>query len=427
MSINVPPPFAYPPPPPIDPIERVGFVSEARDFRRIAIRGAMLEFVTFGFYRFWLATRLRRHLWSTTLVAGEPLEYTGTAKELLIGFLFALAILAPIYFVYFLVGIEAERLKAFASFPLFLFLFAFGQFALYRARRYRLTRTVWRGIRFWMDGSGFGYAWRACLWGLLVYLTLGLALPWREAALERYKMRHTFYGDLQGQFVGTGSEFFKRGWWLWLLAWLPVILTVGLSLAAWAFSGLTGHHGKQAEQTMLAIVGVGVLVSMMIVPLIPFLYAAFKATEWRWWASGLRFGELTVNSNLSRDALFGNYWATIGWGFLLFTIFFLALVGAIVGMELGLGEKAFQGMMAQVGQGSPIGIALLVAYFASYFATILAMGAAVRIFLMRGIWKKVVASLTITRLAATESVSARGEAANALGEGFADSLDIAGF
>ena len=33
-------------------------------------------------------------------------EYTGTAKELLIGFLFAIAILAPIYLVYFLIGIE---------------------------------------------------------------------------------------------------------------------------------------------------------------------------------------------------------------------------------------------------------------------------------------------------------------------------------
>jgi uncharacterized membrane protein YjgN (DUF898 family) len=427
MSINVQPPFAYPPPPPINADVRVGFVSEGRDFRRIAIRGALLEFVTFGFYRFWLATRLRRHLWSNTLVAGEPFEYTGTAKELFIGFLFALAILAPIYFVYFLVGVEAERLKAFASTPLFLFLFAFGQFALYRARRYRLTRTVWRGIRFWMDGSGFGYAWRACLWSFLVYLTLGLALPWREAALERYKMRHTYYGDLQGEFVGTGWEFFKRGWWLWLLGWLPVLVIVGLSIAAWAFRAATGHHSGQSVETVVAIVVVGMLVSLIVVPLIPFLYAAFKATEWRWWASGLRFGKLSISSNLGRSALFGNYWATIGWGVLLFAIFFVVLVCAVIGLQFSMGQEAFKAMMAHAGQGSPVGIALLGAYIACYFATLLAVGAAVRIFLMRGIWQKVVASLTITGLAATDTVTARGEAANALGEGFADSLDIAGF
>ena len=99
-----------------------------------------------------------------------------------------------------------------------LFFYVFGQFAIYRARRYRLTRTVWRGVRFWMDGSGWAYAARAALWTLLSSLTLGLILPWREAALERYKMRHSYYGDLQGSFEGRGWEFFKRGWWLWLLA-----------------------------------------------------------------------------------------------------------------------------------------------------------------------------------------------------------------
>jgi hypothetical protein len=68
--------------------------------------------VTGGFYRFWLATDR-----SGTTIDGHAPEYTGTAKELLIGFLFALAILAPIYLIYFLIGIEAERAKAFASFP----------------------------------------------------------------------------------------------------------------------------------------------------------------------------------------------------------------------------------------------------------------------------------------------------------------------
>ena len=132
------------------------------------MRGALLELVTLGFYRFWLATDMRRHLWSNTAVGGDAAEYTGTAKELLIGFLFALAILAPIYLVYFLIGLEAERLQAFASVPLGLFFYLFAQFAIYRARRYRLTRTVWRGVRFWMTGSGVSYAWRAGLWGLLV-------------------------------------------------------------------------------------------------------------------------------------------------------------------------------------------------------------------------------------------------------------------
>ena len=222
-----------------------------------------LEFVTLGFYRFWLLTDIRRHLWSNTLVDGDAAEYTGRGKELLIGFLVALAILVPIYLGYFLIGLEAERYQAFASIPLIAFFYLFGQFAIYRARRYRLTRTVWRGVRFWMTGSGWIYALQASLWGLLMVVTLGLALPWRTAALERYKMRHSYYGDLQGSFEGRGWEFFKRGWWLWLLT--PIALYVS--------------------------------------PIAPFLYGGFKAIEWRWWLSGIRFGGVRLESSLPKSAL----------------------------------------------------------------------------------------------------------------------------
>jgi uncharacterized membrane protein YjgN (DUF898 family) len=195
--------FVPPQPPPMPPAS-VSFSGERGEFRRLVTRGAGLELVTVGFYRFWLATDIRRHLWSHTSVDGDAAEYTGRGRELLIGFLFALAIVVPVYLAYFIVGLEVERFKAFASFPLFLFFYVFGQFAIYRARRYRLTRTVWRGVRFWMTGSGWAYAARAALWGVLMLPTLGLILPWREVALERYKMRHCHYGDLQGSFEGRG-------------------------------------------------------------------------------------------------------------------------------------------------------------------------------------------------------------------------------
>src|ERR1700741_5012781 len=97
--------FVAAPPPPIASVpsvaaaNSVAFSGRRSDFRRLVMRGALLEFVTVGFYRFWLATDMRRHLWSHTSVDGDAAEYTGTGKELLIGFFFALAILAPIYLV----------------------------------------------------------------------------------------------------------------------------------------------------------------------------------------------------------------------------------------------------------------------------------------------------------------------------------------
>src|ERR1700753_3753500 len=109
--------------PPHPPPLAVMFSGDRGEFRGLVERGAGLEFITAGFYRFWLATDIRRHLWSNTLIDGDAAEYTGRGRELLIGFLFALAILVPVYLAYFLVSVEVSRLKAFAGLPLFGFFY----------------------------------------------------------------------------------------------------------------------------------------------------------------------------------------------------------------------------------------------------------------------------------------------------------------
>src|ERR1700676_709619 len=68
----------------------------------LLIRGAMLLAVTLVIYRFWLATDVRRFLWSNTEIAGDGLEYIGTARELLLGFLIAIALLVPVNVMFFL-------------------------------------------------------------------------------------------------------------------------------------------------------------------------------------------------------------------------------------------------------------------------------------------------------------------------------------
>ena len=360
---------------------RIVFTGGRGDFFRLVGRGALPELITAGLYRFWLATDIRRALWSGTSVDGDPPEYTGTAKELLIGFLFALAILVPIYVVYFLIGIEAERAKAFASVPLFLFFYAFGQFAIYRARRYRATRTVWRGVRFWMSGSGWAYSWRACLWGLLTLLTLGLALPWRESALERYKMRHLHYGDLEARFEGTGWGLFKRGWWLWLLS-LPIIT-------------------------------------------VPLTYPAYLSVLWRWWASGVRFGEVRFESDLRTGAMMGLYWAVIGWIVLLMIVDGILVLGVgSAALQFGGGEINNRDMLVLLREHPYL---FLGANLGNYLVLALCAGIVVRVYLVRELWKRVVTSVTAHDLDRADNVRAEGTLASALGEGLADGLDIAGF
>ncbi len=370
----------------------VVFTGERPEFRKLITRGAWLELVTLGLYRFWLATDIRRHLWSHTAVDGDHAEYTGTPKELLIGFLVALAVLMPLYIVYFFIGLEAERVQAFASIPLFAFIYVFTQFAIYRARRYRLSRTVWRGVRFWMNGSGWAYAWRSSLWALAVLFTLGLALPWRTAALERFKMKHTFYGSLQGEFVGKGSDFFKQAWWLWLLSWPAAIFVFPL----------------------------------------PFIYAIFKAIEWRWWVNGMRMGQdsgqdsanqVRFESDLDFADLMALYWKLIGWMMLLFVGLMVWVGGvsavAAVAIEPGSGPDHFALVLQH-----PV---VLVGMGLGYLVFALAFNVVFRLYLLRDLWKKIAETSVVHNLALADNVTAQGDAVNALGEGFADSLDVGGF
>jgi len=372
------PPF-IPVPPPLP--AKLDFTGNRKAFLHLVARGAGLELVTLGFYRFWLITDIRRHLWSNTVIDGDAAEYTGRARELLIGFLIALAILVPIYLAYFLISVEAEHLQALGSIPLIAAFYMFGQFAIYRARRYRLTRTVWRGVRFWMDGSGWAYAARASLWALLAIVTLGIALPWRTAALERYKLEHSWYGDLQGRFEGRGSELFKRIWWLWLVSPLAIL----------------------------------------IVP-IPFFYAYYKAVEWQWWLSGIRFGEVTVHSNLESGALQEFYWKVIGWSFLL-SIGAGIVVGGLGAAAVGI-TKALSG---SADGALATSIPMMVVTVIGYLCFALGLSVVTRLYLSRDLWARVLSTTVVTNLEAAANVTSKGELATATGEGIADGLDVAGF
>ena len=395
------------------------FSGDGRRFIRLLAKGGLLQLVTFGFYRFWLLTDIRRHLWSATSIDGDALEYTGRGRELLIGFLFAVAVLAPLFLLYFLAGVEAERYKAFASFPLYVLLFLLGQFAAYRARRYRLTRTVWRGVRFWMSGSGWSYAFRSLLWSAFAYLTIGLAYPWRAAALERYKMRNTYYGDMQGSFIGTGWGLFKKGFWLWLIlfglvaAWIAcIVVIVAQATQTVDADGNVDFGDLGVGAARLAFGGVSFLALAFVIA-----WPLYQAIEWRWWAAGVRFGPVEMTSALPRTKILVLYLKTVAWslvGGLVFGVVFIAFAMTASGhIDPHFMERSKYGVTALVAVG--------------YLLALLAFGVIWRFYMQHQLWRAFVSTLTIRNLDATRTVSARGEAANAFGEGLLDGLDMGGF
>jgi len=188
-----------------------------------------LTLFTIGIYRFWAATRLRRFLWSNIRVGGDGLEYTGTGRELFLGFLVALAVLAPLSIVYIVVhrlSLGSPALAASVQGVYFLALFIFMQVALFRSRRYRLSRTTWRGIYAGQTGSTWHYCGLFLGYGLLTVVTLGLALPWMHVALARYKLNNTCFGNRSMHIDAKGGDLLRR----WLVVMAVIVIPVALAV-----------------------------------------------------------------------------------------------------------------------------------------------------------------------------------------------------
>jgi len=405
--------------PPAPPGKLV-FTGEAKEFFRLCLRAGVFTVLTLGLYRFWFLTDVRRVLWRHTRVGRDSFEYRGTGRELLLGFLFALAILAPLYLVYFLIGVEAERYKAFSSLPFFLILALFGIYASYRARRYRLTRTVFRGARFWMTGSGFNYLARYVGWVLLALLTLGLAYPWMVASLERYKMGNTFYGDLRGSFEGRGGAFFKRGILLWVLAMLLLAAFVVLLVA---IVGVRTHRDISSEEAAAAFASA--LAVLFVLSLLSIL-SLMKGIEWRWWSEGLRFGQAHLVSALGVWFLFKEYfkYTLAVLGAMLLWLIAVAIVMGGASAAFGPLEDphltSFGALLHLTSSQYFLGVVVIAAYLCLFVV----MSALYRRFLVFGVWRKVIDSLTLHGGEVFDNVTVTGTPSSAVGEALADALDF---
>jgi uncharacterized membrane protein YjgN (DUF898 family) len=402
--------------------DRVAFLGNSGSYWRLMAWGTLLQAVTLGLYRFWLFTDMRRQLWSHTVIDGESLEYTGTPVELLLGFLIAIGILIPIYAAIFVGTLELGIISRFSSL-LGLTVFAmFGKYATYRARRYRLTRTVLRGVRFNQTGSGLLYAIRATLWSTANIATLGLTYPWAVANLERYKMRHTFYGDVAGKFVGTGRRLFLRGILIWILIVAPIVGgflsavgTLDWPAIAHALSlgkgpAILGALLKTRNFDLGVSLGLGGIVLSIFFLVV--LYPAFQAIVMRWWLAGLQLGGASAASDLRIRRYYGAYAryavCLVGLAFVvLFAIGIIAATAKALGFE-------------SIGDGhSGAGMALGLAAYASF---LLPAWTVYQVVVTFRLWQVAAQSMTVRGLETLENVQASEASATAVGEGLADAL-----
>lgn len=216
----------------------VNFTGHWREYLPIAAANVLLTIVTLGIYRFWATARERRYLWSRTHFIDDHLEWTGTGKEMFIGFLMVLVFLVPFFLVIeFAFPALLARGKEEAAAGIFMLfyigLFFLIGFARFRALRYRLSRTWWHGIRGGSDEAGWNFAGQWLGRNALSAMTMFIVFPWAATRLWNARWNDMSFGPLRFS-ADLNAEGLKARWALVYLApiggaILGVVATAGMA------------------------------------------------------------------------------------------------------------------------------------------------------------------------------------------------------
>ena len=381
---------------------------------RLAFRNAALTLLTLGIYRFWGKTRMRKYIWSSARLDGAPFEYTGNGLEKFLGFLIAIVFLA-IYLGLFQMGLfyfglslfstpetQAQALVQLAAFYVSaLAVVPFILFAIYRARRYRMGRTRWRGIRFGMEPGAWGYVWRAMGHWALTILSLGLLLPRQTFWLEKYMTDRTWFGD---------ARFEQGGRWTQLY---PAMKHLGIGIAL-----VLGGFGLFALEMPFA--GVSVLLIGAVWAVVGAV--SYKVQSFGWLARHKRLdGDIAFEARPSTGRVLGIYLVggiVIGIG--------SAIAFALLGVVLGLGAGGLYDLDSLSGPQAGPPVWAVLGVILGYLAIMLAAGAAGFALVVQPVLAHYVSTLRVVNSAALARIHQRAADKGADAEGFADALDIGG-
>jgi uncharacterized membrane protein YjgN (DUF898 family) len=280
---------------------------------KLTIVNFLLGIVTLGFYRFWAKTNVRKHIWSSVHINNEPLEYTGTGFELFKGFLvvfgiFILPYVLALTAATFIQGPESI-IAIFLQFAFVMAIYVLLGFAIYKARKYQLSRTNWRGIRGTLVGSAMTYS--LLYFGSLLAksISMGWATPVMNTVLAEQITNDMRFGDAAFKFKGRAGPLYPTYALCWLLT-LAAIIFVGVLLASSA--SLSGYLSSVFDPTSstdsieemagyVALLAVGFFLLFALI--VPMLWAVYSAKEMRTFATYTRFDGVPFTLNATAGGI----------------------------------------------------------------------------------------------------------------------------
>ena len=415
----------------------VQFVGKRSALFWLALKTGFLTVITLGFYRFWMKTRLRRWFWSAIRPGGHPMEYVGDPWEKLLGFFIAVVVLT------FYIGI-VNLMVMFVSFSVFasasvgylasaIGVIPIWFYARYRARRYVLARTRWRGVRFGLEKGAWGYAWRALVHWAVTILTLGLLWPRMTFALEKYVTDRTYFGSARLHQDGRWTMLYRAaipifvsllilaagaGWLLW---WDPIVVSADITAEGVARSfeeimdgGVPAFPVVGAER--LAIFPLGIM---------GLLYGAihYRFASKRLMANHKTSEGISLQSRLSGPRVASIY--VLG-SFIAYLALLVGIVGLVIFAFVTLGPSAMMdGAFGDFGADVdiPRGMALaLVAVF--YLSVFLMWNVLYSTFVTFPLMRHMTKTLSLPQRYGLQVISQRDRDEFTEAEGFAEALDL---
>jgi uncharacterized membrane protein YjgN (DUF898 family) len=281
------------------PFEHRGRV---RELLAISLLNLLLKLLTLGVYHFWAKTRVRRYVWSHTAFFGEAFEYSGRGLELLLGYVIAMAVLVPLVAALNVLPLLAAQLPwlsilgSVAVYPVLAFLTGFATFS---ARRYLLSRTRWRSIRFGLTGRARDHGLQTLLYGLLAMVTGGLYVPFMRNRLTAHLVGNAWFGSERFRYEGPDDVLLRR----YLLAGALMLggvlawaLLIGVSVP---FAARYVRGVEPAALLRLLPVLVGVVAGLLVLPSLWIAWLWYKAGELRHFVAYTRLSEVRFTLELS--------------------------------------------------------------------------------------------------------------------------------
>jgi uncharacterized membrane protein YjgN (DUF898 family) len=194
---------------------------------KIQIVNFILSIITLGLYYPWAKAKTLQYLYSQNTLEQEPFAFTGTGAEMFKGFIKALACLLVVY------GITIGLIVSGSTWTGVLFFYLcfmiIAPLAIHGSYKYRMAKTVWRGIRFGYVGDRSQLI-RIFLRGvLLTVCTLGIYGAWFAMDLRRYIFSNIRIGDAEFTYYGQGDDYF----WMNLRDYFLTIFTLGIYYFWW--------------------------------------------------------------------------------------------------------------------------------------------------------------------------------------------------